>query len=287
MRTVYTHRPCTRVGVQRHPPRAFCARNMQATCVAVPVNKASATLPPHTRCTFDAMAAQCEQLPIHQCTLQFTCVFLHCTARTNIMEPFLTAVVQGEVCAVRALVASGADVNAHEGRALTLACQMGHTEVVHALLRGGVNIAAHGPAALWWGCEAGNEGAVHALLQAGAPTDSTGDKCLAMACLRHDGAIATALEKAGARPGARCVRVMHGALRQGRGSDGAALARLLLTHGAPCAASAETARLVVQAANWKQRERMVAHRVRRRACTRKRRIKRPESSSAQRPRVHD
>lgn len=94
-------------------------------------------------------------------------------------EPELvTAARKGDAARVRALIGSGADVNAREGKGLTAlmaAGGEGHTEVVRILLRAGADVDAPLPSGWTALMQAASEGRAEAatlLLDAGADIDA-------------------------------------------------------------------------------------------------------------------
>lgn len=84
------------------------------------------------------------------------------------MIELIDAVKKGDVEAVRALLAEGADVHGWNEEALCLAAYLGHTEIARLLLAAGADVHAKSELALSWAAAKGNVNLVKVLIGAGS-----------------------------------------------------------------------------------------------------------------------
>jgi ankyrin repeat protein len=147
--------------------------------------------------------------------------------------------------ALRALLKSGADVNATQGDGMTAlhwAATNGDVDMITMLLAAGGNLRATtrlgGYTSLHLAARAGHTSAVRALLSAGASADtltSTGATPLMLAAKSGSPDVTTTLLELGANPNAREPVNGQTALMMAAGLDRAAVVRALLARGADAA----------------------------------------------------
>lgn len=122
-------------------------------------------------------------------------------------KTLMTAVVDGDIAAVKTAIAAGIDVNdaanadaAQSSHALYWAAFGGHTEVARLLLAAGANVHADRDAALRWAAYRGHVEIVRLLLAAAADVHAVDDVALSLAARHGHGDIVHLLLAAGADP---------------------------------------------------------------------------------------
>jgi uncharacterized protein len=153
----------------------------------------------------------------------------------------IPAASRGDVAAVRALIAKGADVNATDTDGTTplhKAVWAGEPVVVEALLRAGAKASianAFGMTAAYLAAEQGNAAILRRLLDAGAEpntVDGSGDTLLMAAVRARDVETVRLLVDRGARVETTEPELGHTALMWAVRADAAAIVKLLLERGA-------------------------------------------------------
>lgn len=158
-----------------------------------------------------------------------------------------------DVAAVKALLKSGADVNAAQGDGMTAlhwAASSGDAALTQMLLAAGANIRATtrlgGITALHMASQAGHSQVVAALIAAGADSNSataTGATALMLAARSGDSATVTKLVETGANVNAKEKGFGQTALMVAAGLDRADVIRILMARGADWKAASSVADL--------------------------------------------